>query len=90
MTSTAYEPNASELFAPWEGWIDSWGSFSTRSTAGGRLPTKAPVFTYRITTQAKNEIREQLEERFGYRFATVYADAGGMAEYVKRRPEQLL
>ncbi|WP_409046906.1 FRG domain-containing protein [Microbacterium sp. HA-8] len=55
-----------------------------------RLPKKAPVFTYRISPGAKSEIREQLEERFGYRFATVYADIEGMAEYVKRWPEQLI
>jgi hypothetical protein len=54
-----------------------------------RLPKKAPVFTYRITPAAKNEIREQLEERFGYRFATVYADIEGMAEYLKRWPETI-
>ena len=57
----------------------------------GRLPSQnAPVFTYRITAQAKNEIRDQLERRFGYRFATVYADIEGLAEYVRRWPAEAL
>lgn len=55
-----------------------------------RLPKKAPVFTYRITPAAKNEIRNQLEERFGYNFSTVYADIEGMAEYVRRWPEKIV
>lgn len=57
----------------------------------GRLPSQnAPVFTYRITAHAKDEIRDQLERRFGYRFATVYADIEGLAEYVKRWPQEAL
>lgn len=54
-----------------------------------RLPKKAPVFTCRITPEAKDEIREQLGERFGYRFAMVYAGIEGMDEYVNRWPEQI-
>lgn len=58
---------------------------------GGRLPTSyAPVFTYRISVDAKREIRQQLEERFGYRFSTVYADIEGLAEFAKRWPEELI
>lgn len=58
---------------------------------GGRLPTSyAPVFTYRISVGAKHQIRQQLEERFGYRFSTVYADIEGLAEYAKRWPEELI
>lgn len=57
----------------------------------GRLPVEnAPVFTYRIAASAKAEIRDQLERRFGYRFATVYADIEGLAEYVKRWPAEAL
>lgn len=57
----------------------------------GRLPVKnAPVFTYRIAASAKAEIRDQLERRFGYQFATVYADIEGLAEYVKRWPAEAL
>jgi hypothetical protein len=54
-----------------------------------RLPRKAPVFTYVITARAKDEIREQLEQSFGYRFATIYADIEGLAEYVKKKPAVL-
>jgi hypothetical protein len=55
-----------------------------------RLPRKAPVFTFLITPEAKQEIRYQLEELFGYRFATVYADIEGLAEYVRNWPADAL
>lgn len=55
-----------------------------------RLPRKAPVFTFVISAAAKREIRFQLEENFGYRFATVYADIEGLAEYVKAWPGDAL
>lgn len=51
---------------------------------------KGPVFTYLITAEAKQEIREQLETGFGYRFATIYADIEGLAEYLHRRPQLLI
>ncbi|GAA1941529.1 FRG domain-containing protein [Microbacterium aoyamense] len=58
---------------------------------GGRLPNSfAPVFTYRISAEAKREIRHQLEERFGYRFSTVYADIEGLAQYARTWPEDAL
>ncbi|MFD4421395.1 FRG domain-containing protein [Agromyces sp. NPDC058484] len=57
----------------------------------GRLPVeKGPVFTYRVTAQAKPEIRDQLEKAFGYSFATVYADIEGLAEYLRSRPGLLV
>ena len=55
-----------------------------------RLMSKGLVFTFRITAEAKHEIRHQLEARFGYRFATIYADIEGLAEYLKRSPERLV
>ncbi|WES64644.1 FRG domain-containing protein [Microbacter sp. GSS18] len=55
-----------------------------------RLPRKAPVFTFLITPNAKREIRFQLEENFGYKFATVYADIEGLAEYVNSWPADAL
>lgn len=55
-----------------------------------RLPRKAPVFTFVITPRAKQEIRYQLEESFGYKFATVYADIEGLAEYVRTWPGDAL
>ena len=55
-----------------------------------RPMSKGLVFTYRITAAAKQQIRHQLEQRFGYSFATIYADMEGLAEYVKRRPRLLV
>lgn len=39
----------------------------------------APTFTFRITAAAKREIRTALEDRFGYRHASIYPDSGGLA-----------
>lgn len=52
--------------------------------------TKGLVFTYRITAAAKPAIRRQLEERFGYRFASIYADIEGPAEHLRRPPDKLI
>lgn len=50
----------------------------------GRLPKdNAPVFTYRIAHNAKEQIKHELEDRFGFRFATIYADIEGLAQYVR-------
>ena len=80
--------------APWTGsFIRRFASIPMRPARvrEDRMPESyAPVFTYRITPDAKHEIRTQLEERFGYSFSTVYADIEGMAEYAKRWPEELL
>lgn len=57
----------------------------------GRLPNSyAPVFTYVINAEAKEEIRDQLEKRYGYRFSTVYADLQGLAEYAQQWPAEAL
>lgn len=62
-----------------------------RNLTHDRLPTeKGPVFTYRIAAQAKPAIRAQLEERFGYSHATVYADIEGLATYLKQHRRALL
>lgn len=50
----------------------------------------APVFTYRISVEGKREIRNRLEERFGYSFASVYADIEGLAAYAQRWPEAIV
>lgn len=52
--------------------------------------SKGLVFTYRISARAKQVIRHQLEARFGYRFATIYADIEGLAEYLRKAPEKLV
>jgi hypothetical protein len=53
-------------------------------------PTAMPVFTYRVASVAKAEVREQLERRYGYRASSVYADMLGLATYFRDRPEELL
>ncbi|GAA4188827.1 hypothetical protein GCM10022288_15680 [Gryllotalpicola kribbensis] len=40
----------------------------------------APTFTFRITADAKHEIREVLEQRFGYTHASIYPDSAGLAD----------
>ena len=52
--------------------------------------SKGYVFTYRISAAAKRQIRYQLEARFGYSFATIYADIEGLAEYLRGAPEMLV
>jgi len=52
-----------------------------------RLPGSGP---YRISAAAKPEIRHQLENRFGYRFASIYADIEGLAQYLEDSPEKLI
>lgn len=55
-----------------------------------RPMSKGLVFTYRITAAGKRQIRHQLEDRFGYRFATIYADIEGLAEYLRGHPQKLV
>jgi hypothetical protein len=54
------------------------------------MPSKGTVFTYRITADAKRQIRHQLEKRFGYSFATIYPDIEGLAQYLRDSPERLV
>lgn len=48
------------------------------------------IYTIRITAQAKQEIRERLENLFGYEHRTIYPDYPGFAEFgtpaLKRHP----
>lgn len=61
-----------------------------RAFREGRLPVqKGPVFVFRITADAKAAIRDRLERVFGYRFATIYADIEGLAEYIREDPQRL-
>jgi FRG domain len=52
-------------------------------------PEAAPVFTLRIAAEAKPEIRDQLERRFGYRASSIYSDILGLAEHLREHPEVL-
>ena len=57
---------------------------------GDLPPEAAPVFTFRIEAKAKDEIREQLERRYGYRASSIYSDMSGLADFLRARPELLL
>ena len=50
----------------------------------------SPVFTFRILSSAKHEIRDQLERRYGYRASSIYSDMSGLASYIAGRPELLV
>lgn len=43
----------------------------------------APTFSFRILADAKMEIREVMESRFGYRSSYIYPDMAGLAEHLK-------
>lgn len=50
----------------------------------------APVFTMRISEQAKLEIRDQLEGRFGMRASSIYSDMNGLASYLATHTDRLV
>ncbi|MTE23215.1 FRG domain-containing protein [Microbacterium sp. ZXX196] len=57
----------------------------------GHLPAdRAPVFTFRVAHRAKEEIRDQLERRYGIRTSTMYPDMYGLAVWLGKRPESLV
>ncbi|WP_180806199.1 FRG domain-containing protein [Actinomyces oris] len=49
-----------------------------------------PTFTFRISGEAKREIRIMLEDRFGIRSSTMYPDSFGMAIETKKAIEKKL
>jgi len=58
----------------------------TASPTRKQRPNKfniAPVFTFRITASAKEEIRDILTRRFGYTTSYIYPDVAKLAEHVK-------
>lgn len=42
----------------------------------------SPTFTFRISSEAKADIRGILEDRFGYRKSTIYPDVAALAQHV--------
>lgn len=42
----------------------------------------APTFSFRITVKGKQDIRQVLENRFGYRHSTIYPDIAALASYL--------
>ena len=57
---------------------------------GERRASASPVFTFRILADAKKEIRDQLERRYGYRPSSIYSDLSGLASYIAAWPELLV
>lgn len=47
----------------------------------GRKRNLAPTFTFRIKTEAKSEIRRNLENVFGYTSSVIYPDILGLSIY---------
>ncbi|MYM71238.1 FRG domain-containing protein [Duganella sp. FT134W] len=47
----------------------------------GTPPRNGALYTFRITARAKQDIRRQLEQMFGYRHSTIYPDYTGFAQF---------
>jgi hypothetical protein len=56
--------------------------------AGGVPKTGSPAYTFRIAAKAKSEIRERLEEMFGYSYKTIYPDFPGFSSFGTSLPSQ--
>jgi len=56
----------------------------------GRKPSKGAVYTVRIGSNAKSEIRNRLKQLFGHKHSTIYSDYTGFADFgkpkLKERP----
>lgn len=50
-------------------------------TNQGRDPSKGAVYTIRIKSDAKEEIRSKLSQLFGYKHSTIYSDYTGFASF---------
>lgn len=59
-----------------------------KSTAKPRYNARnfAPTFSFRIAAEAKQEIREVMESRFGYRQSYIYPDIAALASHLKSLP----
>lgn len=56
--------------------------------AGSRIAaTLPPSFTFRITGEAKRQIRTELEERYSYNKSTIYPDIQGAAQAIRHDPD---
>ncbi|TFD27756.1 FRG domain-containing protein [Cryobacterium lyxosi] len=64
-------------------------TYHPKRVAKSNGPNLAPTFTYRITAQAKAEIRDVLESRFGYNFSTMYPDISGAGRYLNEHFDDL-
>lgn len=48
---------------------------------GGPKPSEGAVYTIRIKSDAKSDIRDRLQNLFGYEHSTIYSDYTGFANY---------
>ena len=55
----------------------------SRKVAENRARAFPPTFTFRITADAKRDIRAVLEERFSFSAATLYPDTEGLAQFLR-------
>jgi len=55
---------------------------SPRARPKYNAPNFAPTFSFRIKAEAKQEIRDVMESRFGYRLSYVYPDMAGLASHL--------
>jgi hypothetical protein len=59
-----------------------------RRGAGSRIAAVLPPsFTFRITAEAKRQIRIELEERYSYNKSTMYPDIQGAAQAIRDHPD---
>lgn len=66
---------------------------TTKVTGGALRPHPAdlaPTFSFRITAEAKAEIRRYLEQLFGYRVSSIYPDMARMSQYLKENFKQIV
>lgn len=64
------------------------GSIYAKTASAGRAAQEnkyrfSPTFSFRINQSAKKEIREKLEDLFGYSYHSLYPDVQGLSDYVK-------
>jgi hypothetical protein len=57
--------------------------YSPRFKAPSNRRNLAPRFSWRVTSEAKTEIREALENVFGYTRATIYPDISALSTHLR-------
>lgn len=62
----------------------------TRTVQMNKQRSFPPTFTFRITAEAKRDIRQVLEDRFSYNASTIYPDVEGLASHLRSHLDELL
>ncbi len=62
----------------------------SRTVQMNRQRAFPPTFTFRITADAKQDIRRVLEERFSYSASTMYPDIEGLASHLRAHLDELI